>query len=67
MGKRERALTKIVDLLVRYFCADKEVAKDLSEKIYKDVVEPAVEEERNEWIVFAKSAPDSPDGRGLDS
>jgi len=39
----------------------------LAERIYADVVAIAVEEEREDWIIMSKCAPDRPDGRGFDS
>lgn len=67
MRKKERAVEGIVYLLRTYLCTHPDVAKDLAEKIFSEIVEPAVEEERNEWIILAKAAPAQPDGRGWDS
>lgn len=67
MGKRDRDIEKTSQLIIKWLCSDREVTKGLAEKIYEEVIGPAVEEEREEWIVFSKSAPDSPDDRGLDS
>ncbi len=67
MNKKLLAIELMTKLFVKCFCADKEVAIEVAERIYKDIIDPAVEQEREEWILLSKAAPNRPDGRGLDS
>lgn len=47
--------------------ASTEEAEEIAVEIFDDIVAECIDDERQEWIVMSKVAPDRPDGRGFDS
>ncbi len=48
------AVEKLVDLIIKYLCVGPDRARYLADRIYSDVIAPAVEDERNDFIRLAK-------------
>lgn len=64
--KRDAAIDAIVDVL-RSKLDNADDAEEIAIEIYDDIIAECVEDEREEWILLSKAAPDRPDGRGFDS
>jgi hypothetical protein len=65
--KRDKAIDAIVDVIRSKMSTSTDEAEEVAVEIFDDIIAECVEDERQEWILFSKSAPGRPDGRGLDS
>jgi len=64
---KPKVIQKLKTLLKERTYIHDDVALQLAEIICREIVEPEVENERNDWILLTKAAPNRPDGRGFDS
>lgn len=65
--KRDIAVDKIVDVIRSKMTASTDEAEEIAVEIFDEIISECIEDERQEWILLAKAAPDRPDGRGFDS
>jgi len=57
MRKREAVIPHIVQMIKSRAAITESVANELAEKIFKEVVEVAVDDERQEWIMLSSARP----------
>ena len=52
---KEEAVAQIVTLLTRHAAVKRALSEYIAERIFRDIIEPAVIEERDEWCYFIRS------------
>lgn len=65
--RRDPATDAIISIILERLRVSPDAAREIAERIYFEVLNPAVEAERQEWIILSKSPPNRPSGSGWDS